>query len=160
MTKIDQIQTLFEQSRHPNNGSDPERTWLVSNATPETAAFINDVTKFNHPELEILSLIARNDGHLKLKELQSQIDISQGLLSRYINRGVKNNILTKEHLPQNKKELSLTLTPLGQEIGELHLRLHDHLETSYQNIINQYSDAELDTVIKFMTDIFNVRKNL
>ncbi|WP_054656289.1 MarR family transcriptional regulator [Secundilactobacillus silagei] len=60
--------------------------------------------RFNHSEVEILSLVNQKT-ELPYKTLTTQVTFSQGMLSRYITKLLKADLLTKVTLPDNKKSL-------------------------------------------------------
>lgn len=100
--------------------------------------------RLNHSEIEILSLV--NQTHeLPYKTLTSQVNFSQGMLSRYVKKLLTAELLVKVPLPNNKKAYDLAITPTGTILAELHDALHREEAAAYNTVLAQFNEAELET---------------
>ncbi|MDR3190169.1 MAG: MarR family transcriptional regulator [Lactobacillaceae bacterium] len=161
MSKYDQIQALIRTMSDANHEEDSEIKWFLKHATlPSTVDIIKNAKNFTHSELEILSTLAQSADPITFKALQATSALSQGMLSRYINRLQKQQLLEKFHAATNKKEVWLKLSATGREIGALHLELHAQMHKDFEQVLSHYSDADIDLVIKFAQDVFTTRKNI
>lgn len=128
-----------------------------SRLTKEQLANLSRV-RFNHSDLEILSLV-NQEGELPYKTLTDHVDFSQGMLSRYVSKLVKADLLTKVVLPDNKKAYNLKITTTGKTLAELHDQLHEKEREMYRNALSQFSDKKLKTTIAVLTAMGEVTLN-
>jgi|GEM_PF-1855515 len=160
MTKINELQQVMARIREDGN-DDPEHAWLATHAqTPAVAELVGKTKHFTHSELMILTVLARADAAVPFKSIQEQSDLSQGMLSRYIDRLAKQKLIEKFHTPNNKKAVVLRTTAMGQEIGQLHDELHRRQQQNYEAVLEQYSDADLTLVTRFLNDLMDAREHL
>jgi len=160
MVKLKKFKEVFDQF-YEDEGPDPEKQWLMSHAQSETTkTALRAARNFTHSELAILSTLSEHDDTLAFKLLQEESDLSQGMLSRYVDRLAKNGLLEKFHTPENQKAVMLRATPIGHEIGALHLKLHATQNRRYKEVLNHYSRGEQETVLAFLTEFADARKHL
>ena len=112
--------------------------------------------RFNHSEVEILSLVNQKT-ELPYKTLTTQVTFSQGMLSRYITKLLKANLLTKVTLPDNKKAYNLRITATGAILADLHDQLHVKERKLYAAALAQFSEADLATVLAVLKAVGEVR---
>ncbi|MFL2063976.1 MarR family winged helix-turn-helix transcriptional regulator [Latilactobacillus sakei] len=160
MSKLAKLQEMIAKL-HAENNQDPERDWLLqhlqTNKTPEMMA---QAKKLTHSELAILTQLAQAGEAIPFKQLQAQSELSQGMLSRYIQRLAKNRLVEKFHTPENQKAVVLRITARGQEIGELHHQLHQRQRQNYEAVLANYSEAEVETIAQFIEQMIAARENL
>lgn len=156
MSKLIELKKVLDQT-HRDDNEDPEKNWMQEHAkTKEVAKLIGNSFLFTHSELKILSELSVK-GTMLFKDLQDNSELSQGMLSRYIARLSKKNLIEKYHTKENKKSVVLKITDTGKEIGELHQELHKSQNKSYEEMLNKYTVAEVDMVINFLNDVIEVR---
>ena len=160
MVKLKKFQELFQEIQNADD-NDPEKQWLLDHAkTAEVKAKIAQARNFTHSELAILSALAETETALAFKDLQDQSTLSQGMLSRYVDRLAKQGLVEKFHAPENQKAVLLRATDTGAAIGTLHVKLHQVQQKRYKEMIGKYSRSEQETVVKFLTDFLATRNHL
>lgn len=160
MKKTDELQQVIARIRNEAD-EDPERAWLAAHAQiPAVADLVGKTKHFTHSELMILTVLARADAAVPFKAIQEQSDLSQGMLSRYVDRLAKQKLIEKFHTPTNKKAVVLRTTSMGQEIGQLHDELHRRQQQNYDAVLTRYSDADLTLVTRFLNDLMDAREHL
>ena len=60
----------------------------------------------------------------------------------------------------NKKEISLRLTNLGEELGRLHLELHQRISTNEQKILEEYTEQEINTMLDIVSKLIAARQHI
>ncbi|WP_057895142.1 MarR family winged helix-turn-helix transcriptional regulator [Lacticaseibacillus brantae] len=160
MVKLKKFKEVFDQL-HTDEGADPEKQWLMNHAQSDsTRAAIRNSRNFTHSELAILSTLTEHDDTLAFKLLQEESSLSQGMLSRYVERLANNGLIEKFHTPENQKAVMLRNTTIGHEIGDLHLKLHAAQNRRYKEVLNRYSRSEQETVLAFLNDFAAARQSL
>jgi len=161
MEKYKQIEQLKQQLRKTRENGDFEREWFIKHAPSQTTRqFIQNQKHVTHSELQILSELTYNDTATPFKKLQSMSPLSQGMLSRYVNRLTAQTLVEKYHPIDNKKEIFLRLTKIGYELGMLHLTLHQTIRIQEERILSDYSDDDVTNLVQLATKLLDARKTL
>ncbi len=160
MSKLIQFQKMMARL-HKENDQDPERDWLLAHLKQTASeAAVTQAKKLTHSELEILTQLAQAGAAVPFKQLQAHSDLSQGMLSRYIQRLAKNKLVEKFHTPENQKAVVLRVTALGQSVGSLHYQLHQKQQRNYEAVLANYSEAELEKISTFIDQMIEAREKL
>ena len=159
MEKYKQIEQLKHKLRETHENSDFEREWFIKHAPSQTTRqFIQNQKHVTHSELQILSDLTRSEAATPFKQLQAASPLSQGMLSRYVNRLAAQTLIEKYHPIDNKKEVFLRPTKLGYELGTLHLALHQTIQAQEEHILSEHSDKDIATFVQIATQLIDTRK--
>lgn len=128
---------------------DDEKKWLLQNSTPHLRELL--------PELSVLMLhVLDRIGQSKQVNgitIAKQMRISKGTVSKITQKLVAYNLIRKESLPYNKKEILFSLTTLGQELFDLHNEMHRQMESNLVLYLQQYDIEKLQIVAGFVHDL-------
>ncbi|MDI6667032.1 MarR family transcriptional regulator [Leuconostoc falkenbergense] len=161
MEKQQQFEKIKQLLRDSHSEDDAEQQWFLKHARSEQSRdFIATQKRFTHSELHILSQLVVNGNVTTFKILQQTSNLSQGMLSRYVNHLAQLTLIEKFHPQDNKKEISLRLTNLGKELGRLHLELHQRISTNEQKILEEYTDQEINTMLEVVSKLIAARQHI
>ncbi|WP_137597768.1 MarR family winged helix-turn-helix transcriptional regulator [Paucilactobacillus kaifaensis] len=126
----------------------------LSNEIPAEVVRQFKSLKMTHSEMQILSKLA--GFHIPLtpyKTLQAEVSFSQGMFSRYINRLNRANLIIKTKQADNKKEVYLSITTIGQYVAKLHTRMHQLEQQNNEQALANFSPDEIQTAIKIINSL-------
>lgn len=143
MGLFSKIQQRFESE------DDEEKAWLIENApNTEVAELVQDMTVV---ELHVLDAIGRL-GPVNGITISKQFSIPKGSVSKITRRLLAKQVIVKEFLPHNKKEILFRTTPRGNEVFDLHARLHQQIEVGVTRFLQKYKEEELRLIIRVLGD--------
>jgi DNA-binding MarR family transcriptional regulator len=128
---------------------DEEKQWLLHNCNNPLA--LKKLSDLTYVMLHVLDAIGRLEPVNSIT-LSKDTGIPKGTVSKSIPKLVSMELITKVPLPNNKKESLFYITPLGKEIFNLHQAMHKKMESKLNNFLKQYNDAELQFIIRMLTD--------
>lgn len=114
----------------------------------DNSVLIHLQNRLTHNDLDILSAIGKKE--LTVSEVVDQMAISQGGTSRRINHLERLELLSKFHKAPNRKSVFLKLTTNGLILANAHNQLHQALRQEAFEAVSDFSDQDIDTVIKFL----------
>lgn len=161
MEKQQQFEKIKQLLRDSHSENDLEQQWFLKHAqSADARTFIATQKRFTHSELQILSQLVVNDSVTTFKTLQQTSNLSQGMLSRYVNHLAQLTLVEKFHPQDNKKEISLRLTNLGEELGRLHFELHRRISANEKQILGEYTEQEINTMLEILSKLINARQHI
>ncbi|MFT9029933.1 MarR family winged helix-turn-helix transcriptional regulator [Leuconostoc pseudomesenteroides] len=161
MEKQQQFEKIKQLLRDSHSENDLEQQWFLKHAqSADARTFIATQKRFTHSELQILSQLVVNDNVTTFKTLQQTSNLSQGMLSRYVNHLAQLTLVEKFHPQDNKKEISLRLTNLGEELGRLHFELHRRISANEKQILGEYTEQEINTMLEILSKLINARQHI
>ncbi|EPZ49203.1 MarR family winged helix-turn-helix transcriptional regulator [Alicyclobacillus acidoterrestris] len=83
----------------------------------------------------------------------SYLGITRGAVTKIARRFLRQGLIEKNFLPDNKKEVHFTLTALGMEFFKAHHELHDKLQNQWSMYLDKYDAAELQTIVRFLSEL-------
>lgn len=122
----------FIQKRHLSVASS------VSIAEYHVLAYIGD-----HPATNAVSI-------------SKSLGITQGGISKIAARLSKKGLIHAQYARDNKREVSYTLTSLGEELHELHTTLHKQTESRLNDLISRYTEEEIECITGFLAELSNI----
>ncbi|MEI2376857.1 MarR family transcriptional regulator, partial [Priestia megaterium] len=73
-------------------------------------------------------------------------------VSKAINTLVGHGIVIENKNIHNNRENFYSLTKEGEELAEIHDKMHEIAEKRYVELLNKFSDVELKIIIKFLNE--------
>lgn len=111
----------------------------------------------NHSEMQLLGYIDQApDQTLAYQVLVTQIDFSQGLLSRYIKRLETAGLINRFHPDDNKKAVFIRITARGHLIAPLHTQMHEAERQRYQTVLAQFNEDQLQIAVNVLSAMADV----
>ena len=93
---------------------------------------------------------------LNLVKLSELLEVSRSAITQSIRRLIQKNLVVFDFALNNGKNKYLRLSEKGIEIFKIHKEQQAHIEKSVFSVLNNYSEVELQTVVKLMDDIEKV----
>lgn len=118
------------------------------------AALVNGIT-IN--DLHIMRAASAKDG-VKISTIVDQVPMTQGAVSKAVNKLAERGLLQKSHRPDNRKDTFVALTAAGEMINNRHLAYHSQEETKLAQLADNYSKSDLETIANFITDLNKIRE--
>jgi DNA-binding MarR family transcriptional regulator len=85
--------------------------------------------------------------------IAKQYRIPKGSVSKSTRRLLAQDLISKEPLPNNKKEFLFRLTPLGRELFEAHRAFDQQMERGFVQFLSRYSADDLRFIARLLSDI-------
>ena len=106
-------------------------------------------------EVHLIDLIGRNQP-VNLVKLSELLEVSRSAITQSVRRLTKKDLVAFEFAPDNEKNKYLRLSKKGIEVFKIHKEQQAYIEKSIFSVLNNYSEGELQTVVKLMDDIEKV----
>lgn len=82
-----------------------------------------------------------------------KMDLSKASITNISAKLLESGFIMKSQLNNNRKEVYFSLTDKGRQVYHLHKKLHQEKEESFYEFMSSYSENELQTIGKFMSDL-------
>ncbi len=146
MGLLSQVSEKFEP------GENDMRQWMLKNFhKKEAVEILQDSTIMT---LRVLDAIGRMEPVNGIT-ISKQSCIPKGSVSKITRRMIARKLITKESLPNNKKEILFRTTPLGKEIFFAHQEFDSHMEKSFTTFLTKYKPNELQFMVRVLQDFVN-----
>ena len=106
-------------------------------------------------EVHLIVVIGENQP-LNLVKLSELLEVSRSAITQSVRRLIQKNLVVFDFDPNNGKNKYLRLSEKGIEIFKIHKEQQAYIEKSIFSVLNNYSEGELQTVVKLMDDIEKV----
>ena len=106
-------------------------------------------------EVHLIVVIGENQP-LNLVKLSEFLEVSRSAITQSVRRLIQKNLVVFDFALNNGKNKYLRLSEKGIEIFKIHKEQQAHIEKSVFSVLNNYSEVELQTVVKLMDDIEKV----
>lgn len=83
----------------------------------------------------------------------------KGTVSKRVQRLTELGVVSRHRLPGNRKEVHLSLTPIGEEIRAAHRSLHEHMGTIPADFLARYSTTELRVITRVLDDLLRMPRD-
>lgn len=106
-------------------------------------------------EVHLIDLIGRNQP-MNLVKLSELLEVSRSAITQSVRRLIQKNLVFFDFDSNNGKNKYLRLSEKGIEVFKIHKEQQAYIEKSIFSVLNNYSEGELQTVVKLMDDIEKV----
>ncbi|KRL10377.1 regulatory protein MarR [Lentilactobacillus otakiensis DSM 19908 = JCM 15040] len=115
------------------------------------------VTSLTISDLHIMRAAARDNG-VKISAIVDQVALTQGAVSKIVNKLAAKGLVEKFHQSNNKKDTFVKLTTTGQIINQIHSDYHEREEAQLAKFADDYSKTDLETIATFMAQLNIIRE--
>ena len=105
-------------------------------------------------EIHILDAVGNGIGN-NVTVLSQKFGITKGAVSQVVHKLHEKNLIKKEKIPGNAKEVKLTLTTAGRDAFKIQNDLHKSFEREFFNYFKNLEQAEVDSFFEIMGTIDN-----
>lgn len=85
--------------------------------------------------------------------ITKRMNLSKASITSISSKLLETGFIMKNQLNNNRKEIYFSLTDKGRQVYQLHQKMHQAKEDNFYQFIESYSEAELQTIGKFMSDL-------
>jgi DNA-binding MarR family transcriptional regulator len=148
---IGEIMALLSKATEQFEPDDKQmRKWMLQNfRSPVIVETLQDATFMM---LRVLDAIGRLEPVNGIT-ISKQFRIPKGSVSKVTRRLIARKLITKESLPNNKKEVLFRLTPLGREVFHAHRAFDQQMERGFVQFLQKYDADELRFIARVLQDI-------
>ncbi|EOT43688.1 MarR family transcriptional regulator [Enterococcus dispar] len=76
--------------------------------------------------------------------------MTRGAISKLAKKLTAKDLIESYQLPANKKEIYFRLTSQGEQINQIHQKLHQSFANRDQEVFTNMTDEEFDTIFRFI----------
>ena len=146
-----QIMTnLYDLMKKHASEDDEEKKWMLQIC--KNPILLKHMYGMTGNMLHVLDAIGRLEPVNSIV-ISRDTSIPKGTVSKIIPKLIGKKFITKEALPNNKKESIFHITPLGRELFLLHQSLHKRAEVSVKSVLNRYKGLELKLFNQILEDL-------
>ncbi|CAM3287137.1 winged helix DNA-binding protein [Paenibacillus lupini] len=147
------IQIGVIQKKFQSEGEDDEKRWMMAQTSDaKVIEILKEATVIMLHVIEAVGEMQPVNGIA----ISKHFGIPKGSISKITRRLVEQEVMRSEYLPDNKKEVWFSLTPLGQSIYEIHKQLHSHIERNVRKFLGKYNEEQLKFLVQCMKDTSEV----
>ncbi|MHA6530552.1 MarR family transcriptional regulator [Paenibacillus sp. BAC0078] len=82
-----------------------------------------------------------------------KMDLSKASITNISSKLLETGFIMRSQLNNNRKEIYFSLTDKGRHVYHLHKKLHEERVERFYQFFESYTEAELQTIGKFMSDL-------
>ncbi|ACT00416.1 MarR family transcriptional regulator [Paenibacillus sp. JDR-2] len=143
------VQVGLIQKRFQSEGEDEEKRWMMAQTNDhEVIQFLKESTIIMLHVVDAIGEMQPVNGIA----ISKHFGIPRGSISKLTRRLLEQEVIQSESLPDNKKEVWFTLTPLGQRIYDIHNRLHAHIGQNVRKFLGKYNVEQMKFLVQCMKD--------
>jgi DNA-binding MarR family transcriptional regulator len=148
------MELLAKVSEKFEPGENEMKQWMTQNFNnPVIVQALQDSTLIM---LRVLDSIGRLEPVNGIT-ISKQSRIPKGSVSKVTRRLIAKKMITKESLPNNKKEILFRTTPLGKQIFEAHQAFDQEMAKSFTKFLKKYNFEELDFIVSILQDLLKAK---
>ena len=110
-------------------------------------------------EVHLIDLIGRNQP-VNLVKLSELLEVSRSAVTQSVRRLTKKDLVSFEFAQDNEKNKYLILSKKGVEVFNIHKEQQEHIEKAIFSVLRNYSEEDLQMVVKLMDDVEQVWQEL
>lgn len=140
---VDQVSGRFAAE------DDQEQQWLTDQCSPRAAEVIS---RMSVHALHLIDAIPA-DETVNIVGLARSTGVPKGTVSKIVSRFTADELVARDRLPGNRKEVHLRLTELGAEIQQAHRGLHREMGAGVREFLQRYDPYDLEVIGRVLTDL-------
>lgn len=124
--------------------------WMIAHSrNPQVVEILRDSTFLSLRVLDAIGRLAPVNGIT----VSRQFGIPKGSVSKVTRRLSAQKLILAEPLPGNKKEIFFRLTPLGEELCELHRAFDRQMERGFVRFLQKYDAEQLQAIVRLLQEV-------
>src|SRR5699024_1945022 len=139
----------FIMSREKSNGKRKEAAKKILDDRGITT------NKWTLTQLHIIALLNKYPNQTNNTFLATEWGISKPAVSKAIKTLIAEKMIIERKRENEQKAIYYTLTPSGRELSIVHDEMHQIAEARYNQLLNQFSDQELEVIVRFLELLSN-----
>ncbi|MCZ8520287.1 MULTISPECIES: MarR family transcriptional regulator [Paenibacillus] len=106
----------------------------------------------NLSEIHLIACIG-DCGSVNVTALSEKTGLTKGSVTRISKKLLKLELILRQQLPDNKKEVYFRLTDRGARLHEIHRRLHRKMEEKFLRFLDKYTPEQLAFSRELLQDL-------
>ncbi len=144
---------------HFNGGDDAERDYMAAHLPRGLAGRVGEMpTAAIHLLARIGEACSDGGQPVNIVGLAAQSGLLKGTVSKHVQRLVEAELVVRDPVPGNRKEIQLRPTDDGAELLGVHRRMHDEMDRGLRDFLLRYSASELATVTRVLDDLLHTER--
>ncbi|MFB5763828.1 MarR family transcriptional regulator [Paenibacillus medicaginis] len=90
---------------------------------------------------------------INVTSIAEKTGLTKGSVTRISKKLLKLELIKRQQINDNKKEVYYSLTPKGQKVHKIHHRLHHEVEERFMTFLDKYTDEQLAFARILMQDL-------
>lgn len=130
-----------------------EQKWMSGMCSPAAQRIVAGLSV---QSLHLLDDVPADDGtdaSVNIVELSRVTGVPKGTVSKAVQRLVDQGVIVRHRRSDNRKEVHLRLTPLGEEIQRAHRSLHQQMGAGLGEFMDRYTASELTVIARVLDDL-------
>lgn len=154
---IGRIEELIEQltARFTDEDVD-EQEWMRERCSPAARRALAELSV---QALHMLDAIPVDDGtgaSVNIVGVSQATGIPKGTVSKTVQRLVSSGVVARHRREDNRKEVHVRLTEMGEEIHRAHRSLHEQMGAGIGELLVRYSADDLDVITRVLGDLLRM----
>jgi DNA-binding MarR family transcriptional regulator len=149
MLSAEILALLAKLTERFDSAENEEWRWLIEHSpSPLIVEILQDSTPMT---LRVIDAIGRMEP-VNGVTISERYHIPKGTVSKITQRLIAQQLVSPERLPNNRKELLFRLTPLGQDLYDLHRTFDERMERGFIRFLQRYDPAALRLLVHVLRD--------
>lgn len=104
---------------------------------------------YKSSEVHYIEFIGKNT-ESNVTKLAESFYMTRGAISKMAKKLIKKGVIESYQKPDNKKEIYFKLTKQGQEIYEVHEKLHKEFQERDKTVFEDITEKQFDNILNFI----------
>jgi DNA-binding MarR family transcriptional regulator len=117
-----------------------------------------DGVRLHASEIHVLLLVDAGHG-TNATRMAERLGITKGAVSQTLSRLEKKGLLTKQHDPSAKNELTLRFTPLGKKAAKRCQKVQDAIQGKFEDCLSAMSRSERQVTGRFLEEMARILRD-
>lgn len=92
--------------------------------------------------------------------IAEKMNLSKASITKVSTKLHEEGFIKRSQMNDNKKEIYFSLTSKGRQVFEVHAMMHKIIERRFFDVLNVFSESELQAVLKFFQTIIDQNENI
>ena len=97
---------------------------------------------------------------MNLVKLSELLEVSRSAITQSVRRLTQKDLVAFEFASDNEKNKYLILSQKGVDVFNIHKEQQEYIETAIFSVLNNYSEKDLQMIMKLMDDVEKVWQEL
>lgn len=157
MTVLQDLNDVLNDYNKVSDSSTHREAQFLAKRIKEEKLPQDAIDGINILALHVLQAIG-NKQPIRAVELTEEMEITKGATSKITARLIRKNLISKEHKPDNKKDVYYQLTDLGTRIFKIHDDLHKQERADLKKLLDKFSEKQIQDTTDVLNEINLYRK--
>ncbi|MFT8324818.1 MarR family winged helix-turn-helix transcriptional regulator [Oenococcus sicerae] len=153
---MDHLQKINHELRRYRDYDNTKRIrlFLLKNDVTDLSRF---AASLSISDLDVLSAVAHYRDS-RISEIVDHLSLTQGAVSKIVNKLSGLRLIEKYHQPNNKKDTYLKVTTVGDRVHTLHAEYHKEMDQQLCDFSKHFTDEQLVLVGNFLSSVNHIRE--